>query len=135
MRDSSFLSALPCGRPSFAQFLWAVLFSASSGISLVIVREPTRGPAVKWAAAIIPVVCGVILIGAVIRDMSKMDELQRRVFTEAAAVALLGVLVMGLVYPAFQRAGFVGPLSPPLVSLAALLLALLGYMNAWRRYR
>ena len=79
---------------------------------------------------------GVLLYRALIRDIREQsDELQLRVYLEAAAMAICGLFVVMLSYSTMQEAGWVGPLDYPLVVMLLIGFWAIGYIVARRRYR
>ena len=78
---------------------------------------------------------GVLLYRALIRDIREQsDELQLRVYLEAAAMAICGLFVVMLSYSTMQEAGWVGTLDYAVVMLLIGFSAI-GYIVARRRYR
>jgi hypothetical protein len=63
------------------------------------------------------------------------DELQLRIYLEAALVAVCGLFVVMFSYPLLEAAGWVGPLEHMSVLLVLFVFGSIGYYVAWRRYR
>jgi hypothetical protein len=132
MKLDTFLS---CSRGSLAQTLWilAAALSAAAGIILLVWLKP--GLPLRILLVTVPVACGIAYTFRLVRDLGRLDELQLRIQLEAAATACLGVFLAAMVYPVFERAGFVGQLQPYYVLFLLLGLLLVGCFNANRRYR
>ncbi|HJZ95148.1 MAG TPA: hypothetical protein VKE70_01495 [Candidatus Solibacter sp.] len=65
----------------------------------------------------------------------QMDELQLRIYLEAAAITLAGLFVVILVYPLFESLHLVGKIQYSVVVYLMVGLFLVAYIIAVRRYR
>jgi uncharacterized membrane-anchored protein len=65
----------------------------------------------------------------------QMDELQLRIYLEAAAVVACGLFILMLSYPLLEAAHLVGPLDCYVVLVMIVVLGLVGYVSGVRRYR
>ncbi|HYZ83092.1 MAG TPA: hypothetical protein VE621_01740 [Bryobacteraceae bacterium] len=125
-----------CGRLSVAQSLWAALFIGGSILGEIVLRrikEPT--PATTAALVLIPILAGVFYLWWLVRDLSHLDELQRRFWTEGAVVGCAATFILLMTYPLLEEADWVGPINPPLCAAALFVFTCAGYFRAWSRYR
>ena len=136
MSNESLPAPDPCGRPSLSQLVSAVLFFASLGLAAVTLGRDDLWPGVRY---LVPVLClgaGVAYVKTMLRDLrARSDELQLRIYLESTALTSHGLFVAMLVYPAFQKAGLVGPLDYSVVLFLLVGLGLGGFLVASRRYR
>jgi len=119
------------GKPSKAQIIWAVLFALALTAN-EFVRKSAGIDAYRWLLPV-PVICGIFYVIHVVKDMARIDEMQQRIYLEAAAATCLGLFLLGLLHPTFERAGLIGPLEGIHVSIAVGLLVTVGFfVSAWR---
>jgi len=127
---------LACGRPSGRQFLWAVVFGISLGVGSALLKHLPLPAAVRYLIPFFPLVFGLLYARALVGDIRRqMDELQLRIYLEATAVVVCGLFIVMLVYPLLEAAHLVGPLDSFGVFLLIVVLGLIGYFTAARRYR
>ncbi len=124
-----------CGRMSYAQLFWAVVFNVGAGASMIALRRYSLGLAWRIALPLLSLLFGALYMRAMARDMRSLDELQIRIWLEAAAFACFGTAIVMWVFPIAQRAGFVGQLDPVMVIFLIFLFAFVGFLLANRRYR
>ncbi len=92
--------------------------------------------AARYLIPAIPLLAGFFYIRAMVTDIRRqMDELQLRIYLEAAAVVVCGLFILMLVYPLLEAAHLVGPLNYLIVLGLIFVLGLVGYLSAVRRYR
>jgi len=85
---------------------------------------------------VIPVLTGLLYLRAMVDDIRRqMDELQLRIYLEAAAVVVCGLFMVMLIYPLLQAARLVGALDYSIVLVLIVVLGTIGYLSAARRYR
>jgi hypothetical protein len=126
----------PCGRPSPAQWIWAAMFFLSLGLAALTLGRQDLWPGVRYAVPIVCLGAGLGYIKTMLRDLrSQSDELQLRIYLESTAITSHGLFVAMLVYPAFEKAGLVGPLDYSMVLVLLVALGMGGYLMASRRYR
>lgn len=65
--------------------------------SIMLLKRGVTGP-LRIALAISPMVPAAFVIWSVFRQVTRMDELQRRIHTEAFAIAAAGSAFLGLTY-------------------------------------
>jgi hypothetical protein len=119
-----------------SQLFWSMAFFVSLGLGTVALHRLPLPPAGRYLVPIIPMVAGFFYIRAMVRDIhSQMDELQRLIYLEAAAVTVCGLFIAMLAYPLLQAAGVVGQLDYLVVLFLVGLLGAAGYADARRRYR
>ena len=125
-----------CGRPSARQMLWAIVFGFSLVVGTAILRLLQLPTAVRYLIPAVPLLVGLLYMRAMVGDIRRqMDELQLRIYLEAAAVVVCGLFIIALVYPLLQAARLVGPLDYLVVLVLIVLLGIGGYITAARRYR
>jgi hypothetical protein len=91
---------------------------------------------VRYLVPAVPLLCGVLYVRAMVDDLRRQrDELQLRIYLEAAAVVLCGLFIVMLIYPLLEAAHLVGPLDSFIVLDIIALLLLVSYVAARRRYR
>ena len=127
---------LACGRASGRQFLWAIVFGISLGLGTALLRHLSLPAAVRYLIPAFPLVFGLLYVRAMVGDIRRqMDELQLRIYLEAAAVVVCGLFIITLTYPLLEAAHLVGPLDYLVVLVLIAALGIIGYMIAARRYR
>src|SRR5882724_9343510 len=92
-------------RPSRRQAVWALLFFFSQGLGTIVLSRAWVPPPYTYAVAAAPLIAGVFYIASVVSDIrTRMDELQRRIYLEAAAVTVCGLFLITMVYPLLEKA-------------------------------
>jgi hypothetical protein len=125
-----------CGKPSPAQLLWGIIFGVSVPLGLLALRRLTLPIPVRYLIPCVCLIAGIAYMWAMVRDIRRqLDELQLRIYLEAAAVMVCGVFVMMLAYPVLQAAGYLKALEYTDVLLLLFVLGGGAYFNALRRYR
>jgi len=125
-----------CGRPSGRQFFWAIAFGVSLGVETAVLRYLTPPTAIRYLSLVIPLLTGLLYLRAMVDDIRRqMDELQLRIYLEAAAVVVCGLFMVMLIYPLLQAARLVGALDYSIVLVLIVVLGTIGYLSAARRYR
>jgi len=125
-----------CGQPSGRQLVWALLFGLSLPVVLAILHYWKPPTAVRYLVPVVPLYLGGQYVRALMRDIrTQKDELQLRIYLEAAAVVVSGMFILMLVYPSLRAAGLVGPLDESAVLILMAALGVVGYFGAVRRYR
>jgi len=125
-----------CGRPSGRQLLYAIAFGISLGVATAVLRHLTLPAAVSYLVPAVPLLCGLLYVRAMVDDIRRqMDELQLRIYLEAAAVVVCGLFIVMLIYPLLEAAHLVGPLDSLMVLVLIAALLVVGYITAMRRYR
>jgi|ERR1044071_230281 uncharacterized membrane protein len=125
-----------CGRPSGRQILWAAALGAALPIVLAMLRKLELPTIVRYVLPLIPLAAGGQYMRVLVRDIREQkDELQLRIYLEAAIVVVCGLVILMLVYPALEAAGWVGKLDSFGVQMMIIALGLVGYFTASRRYR
>ncbi|HXB68330.1 MAG TPA: hypothetical protein VNY05_08805 [Candidatus Acidoferrales bacterium] len=101
-----------------------------------ILRYLTVPAAVRYLVPVVPLLAGMLFVREMARDIQKqMDELQLRIYLEAAAVVVCGLFIVMLTYPILEAARLVGPLDHLFVEVLIAVLLVIGYIGARRRYR
>ena len=125
-----------CGRPSARQMLWAIVFGISLTVGTAVLRHLQLPAAVRYLIPAVPLLVGFFYMRAMVADIRRqMDELQLRIYLEAAAVVVCGLFLIALSYPMLQAANLAGPLDYLVVLVLIGLLGAIGYISAARRYR
>ena len=127
---------LGCQWPSGRQFAWAIVFGISLAAGTALLKHIAMPPPIRYLVIVTPMVFGFLYMRAMVSDIRRqMDELQLRIYLEAAAVVVCGLFIVALVYPLLQAARLVGPLDYLEVLILIVALGFIGYMTAVRRYR
>ena len=125
-----------CGRPSGRQLGWAIAFGVSLGVATAVLRHLVLSAPVRYLVPAVPLLLGVLYVRALVDDIRRQqDELQLRIYLEAAAVVVCGLFIIMLIYPLLVAARLVGPLDDFVVLILLAVLLVLGYIFARRRYR
>src|SRR6266567_7205988 len=100
-----------CGRPSGREVVWSIVFGVTLAIGTAVLRYLSLPPAARYLIPVLPILFGLLYMRAMVDDIRRqMDELQLRIYLEAAAVVVGGLFIIALIYPLLQAAHFVGPL-------------------------
>ena len=125
-----------CGRPSGRQLLWAVAMGASLPVVMAMLKKLELPAVVRYLLPLVPLAVGAQYMRVLVRDTrSQMDELQLRIYLEAAVVVVCGLFILMLAYPVLELAGWVGKLDFFVVLVMIVALGTVGYIAAARRYR
>lgn len=125
-----------CGRPSGRQIFWVILFGATLSLGGAVLRLLTLPAAVRYLIPAVPLFAGVQYVRVLVSDIRhQMDELQLRIYLEAAAVVVCGLFLLMITYPLLQAANLVGPLDYFVVLVLMVVLGIMGYISGVRRYR
>lgn len=125
-----------CGRPSRRQLFWSLVFAVSLILGTAVLRRLTVPAAVRYLLPAVPLLAGLLYVRAMVNDIQgQMDELQLRIYLEAAAVVVCGLFIVLLTYPILEAARLVGPLDSTFVIVLMAVLLCIGYIGARRRYR
>jgi hypothetical protein len=125
-----------CGRPSGRQLAWAIVFGVSLSIGLAVLRYLTVPTAVRYLIPAVTLFAGAQYLRVLVRDMHRQkDELQLRIYLEAAAVVVCGLFILMVTYPMLEAARLVGPLDSFGVFVLMVVLGVVGYISGVRRYR
>lgn len=100
-----------------------------------LLKTQELGPALRLALVTLPVMAWVFTLISYSRLIHHLDELQRRVHLEALAFAFSGLAVAIIACEYLRKAGFISTLKPDYVLMMMLILWLLGFVIAWRRYQ
>jgi uncharacterized protein YacL len=90
---------------------------------------------VRIAVALVPPAVWVFCLIFLLRLISSLDEFIKRVHLEALAIAFTGVAVAIMVCEYMRKAGLISHLKPDHVLVIMMVLLLVGYFVAWRRYQ
>ncbi len=109
-----------------------VAYAAALFVSLTLLKSVTDA-IIRPAVALLPMVPAVFVIVAIIRQLRRLDELQRRIQFEALAISFMGTAFITFGYGFLQLAGF-----PPVSWFAVWpIMAVLWLAGLWlsqRRY-
>jgi hypothetical protein len=116
---------------------WRVIWSAMA-LALALVADSYLGlrfgrETARWAL-LLPVAAGAWFAWEQVLNLRRMDELQIRLFFESVSVAALAVMLMAILWPSLERAGFGGTFKPLHVLVAFPLAFLCSYLAAVKRY-
>ena len=124
------------GRPTAQQYVWASILAVSLVLVTFFLKHLNLPSVAKLALPLIPIGAGTQYMRVLIRDtQGQADELQLRIQLEAAVVIVCGLFIFILVYPLLQLAGWVGQLDYTVVLGVMVVLGIVGYIAAARRYR
>jgi len=113
----------------------AGLAAALAGIvSSALIKQNDFAPPVKVLIALLPLPAYAVLIAVIVRGVRAMDEMQRRVHLEAAAICLSATALVTIGYGFLGLAGAPQPNWAFVACLMSFLYAL-GYAVAARHYR
>ena len=125
-----------CARASTRQIVWAVLFFVSTSVGLAVLRHLSIPRALGYAIPVFPLFDGVQYLRALVNDMRRqMDELQLRIYMEAATVAVCGLFILMVAYPVLEAAHLAVALDYSVVMALVVGLGIAGYISGVRRYR
>jgi hypothetical protein len=125
-----------CWQPSTRQYFWSIAFGVTLALGTAILRYLTVPAALRYLAPAIPLLAGLMYMRAMVHDIRlQVDELQLRIYLQAAAVVVGGLFIVMLTYPLLEVARLVGPLNSYMVLVLIALLGIAGYISASRRYR
>jgi hypothetical protein len=111
-------------------------FGLTLGAGVIVLRRFSLPLAAQYALAAVPVVAGAMYMNALVCDLRRQrDELQLRIYLEAAAVVVGGLFLLMCTYPLLQAAHLVGPLDWGNVLLFMNVIGAVAYIRALRRYR
>lgn len=112
----------------------AILLASVFIITWLLETQQLSAP-VRLALALVPVSAWTICLVLELRFLRQLDELQRRILLETLAIAFpsLAVAIIGCEY--LRKAGFISSLKPDHVLIMMVILFLVGYVIARRRYR
>src|SRR5258705_3927152 len=103
-------------KPSARQMVWALLFFVSQTLGTIALSRKWIPSTYTYAVAVAPLIAGLLYIRITVTDMRRqMDELQLRIYLEAAAVTLYALFLIMMVYPLFEKAHLVGSLDDSIV--------------------
>jgi hypothetical protein len=125
-----------CGKPSRSQVVWGAAFFLLLAVVQVVLRRLELTAGAKYLLPLAPLGAGFFYMRSMVTDTRRqLDELQLRIYLEAAVVIVCGLFVVMLSYPLMQAAAWVGPLEHSFVMLVLFGLGAIGYFTARRRYR
>ena len=89
-----------------------------------------------WLIPAVPLFAGIQYLRVLVRDMhQQMDELQLRIYLEAAAVVVCGLFIVMIAHPLLEAAQLLGPVDYLEVLVLMVVLGIMGYISGVRRYR
>ena len=101
-----------------------------------LLRHLSMPVAVRYLIPVVPLFAGARYVQVLVRDMRKqMDELQLRIYLEAAAVVVCGLFILMICHPLLEAAHLVGALDHLEVLVVIAVLGIVGYASGVRRYR
>ena len=122
------------------ELLWnptaAALFSGGATVlSSWLVKHANLSLPGRVAVALLAVPPLVFFLVAQLRWVRRRDEFVQRIQLEALAMAFGGSLVLGLVLIQLRQAGALPPIDPSFAWAAMVVLYVVGFVVAYRRYR
>ena len=103
-------------------------------IASALLKNYQFAPPVKVLVALLPAPAYAVLIYVILRGVRDMDEMQRRIHLEAAAICLMATAMVTVTYGFLGLAGAPQPNWAFVTCLMALLYTV-GYAVAYRHYR
>jgi len=86
--------------------LWFAAYALVLAGSLWLLQAGVEGTGLRIAVSLSPMVPGVGVCWAVLRQLGRMDEMQRRLQLEALAIAFAGTALVTFSYGFLENAGF-----------------------------
>jgi hypothetical protein len=125
-----------CATGSRLQYIWALIFSVTLCVGIAVLRHLTLPTLVRYIIPFVPLLTGAQYLLVMVSDNRRQqDELQLRIYLEAAMVVVCGLFVLMLCYPLLEAANLIGPLDSYEVLVMIVILGAVGYFSAYRRYR
>src|SRR5262245_1697924 len=105
-KSSGDLKIGSCGRASAKQFWWTLAFFGSLAATTLTLRHLPLPSLIRLLVPAVPLAAGLMYMLTMVRDLRhQVDELQLRIYLEAAAVVVCGLFIIMLTYPTLQEAG------------------------------
>jgi hypothetical protein len=115
---------------------WAIAFGVTMGVGIALLRHLPMPTAVRYLIPAVPLLAGARYMQVLVSEMrQQQDELQLRIYLEAAAVVVCGLFILMLCRPLLEAAHLVGPLDSYEVVALIAALGIVGYISGARRYR
>ena len=111
--------------------IFLVLYSIST--MMMVLRDPPEGSLVRWMTALLPVLWGLLITRTLIQHIRQSDELQRRIYLEAFAVAFPITALIALTVGLLDYVG-VQQLNGAWYVTIMLVLWVIGQIMAKRKY-
>lgn len=94
-------------RKYFIEFGGAlVVYAVLLVLSILTLKAISPTSPLRVPLAVLPMVGGLLIVVAVVRQLGRIDELQRRTLLEAIAIAFAGTAVITFAYGFLQTVGF-----------------------------
>ena len=104
-------------------------------LALAVARAPDMESSFwRYTVALLPMIPGLFLTFGILRAVSSLDEMERRILLEATAFAFILTLILMLSFGLLKLAGVPWP-SPVIISAVMCFLLLIGKLRGNRRYR
>ena len=123
-----------CWRQTWPTLGWTLAFLVSITASVAALKRPDPSLTLKALCVVTPLAFGVTLLHSTYRMIRNSDELVRRIFLEALAVAAIGAWILSFMAPILERAGIFSRVDASWFGLAIGGLFLAGYYSATKRY-
>ena len=116
--------------------LWTLaLVVTSLGLSVLLRTGHEIGPSPRYGVVVFALVLIGVWIRSTVKLVQQLDELHKRIFLEAGAMAWTGIFAATLLYPILEKTGMVGRLNHDHVGAFVLSLTLISFVVVTRRYR
>ncbi|MDX2149122.1 MAG: hypothetical protein SFV54_00175 [Bryobacteraceae bacterium] len=126
-------SGLGCARMQRGEIVAVGAFVVTCAAAAA-VRKLYGVEALRWCLPAV-VLSGVLYLRTISRIVSRLDELQQRIWLEAVGFGALGIFLTGIIYPMFEKSGVLGPLQPLGMSALLVVFVIAGYLQARWRFR
>lgn len=100
-----------------------------------LLKTQELNPALRLGLVLVPVILWIFSLTSYRRLIQQADELVRRIHLEALAFAFSGLAVAIIACEYLRKAGFISLLKPDYVLLMMIVLWLIGFILARRRYQ
>lgn len=82
------------------------LYSILLMVSVLLLQRGAMAHGTRVAVAVLPMLAGPLVAWAIVRQLRRLDELQRRIQLEALSIAFMAVAMLSMTYGFIENAGF-----------------------------
>jgi hypothetical protein len=86
-------------------FVWSIMGLAVVFVSGWLFRSTTLSPSMRLLLALLPLIPGSLFLFYLVRGIRGLDELQQRIYTEAATLTFIVTILLTFLFGSLQRAG------------------------------
>jgi peptidoglycan/LPS O-acetylase OafA/YrhL len=107
MEMNNSVNAKPTRRAYMVEFgVTMVAYAVVLLLSITVLNSISHDSAIRPLIALSPMIPGAFVVVAVVRQMGRMDELQRRMLLEALSIAFAGTALITFSYGFLENVGF-----------------------------